>query len=505
MGKKGPDRGNRAWLERYIYIANLRTLMRVIRNHGFFPEQTTDMITYAPQAYTVYQYMCFKIDDEKINFSTLYDSMLNEKTFGVAFGRAVTASTFDPTMHFISMLPFFTMSFIHHLKKNTLNLEEHPILVKGHYCGASKGNPDHKLDNLCFANKTLVDNQMVDLPTPVTKIRDVMLRNKAGSPRQVNNRELIAYCILDWSDRTKLDGRHCKLLKTQKSIWDHESNKAPLMEIVVVQLKDPPETLGPAKQTGASPAKAVKTSIDESELKVGLIDLAQKIIKLKDGFEESGDSDAKRDKLFGQVTSTILSLAATSNIGIVSSLIELTNEASSADEQSDSDGTDGDCDGIFGQETSTKKNVLKMLNVPIENAAKGKLIMVELNTDLLKKAMRWEHELSYSIEDVQHSRNFILFDTKKLLTIWKVYNSKFTGKKGPPKWSIALVQAIRECEAVGWVSSLGNEKSTGADSIIAIMKTTARNAIVEAQTMAIERATMHMESSGSSSEEDDIM
>ena len=92
------DRGNKTWLERFIYITNLKNLMGTIQNHGFFPNPGKDMKRLAPEAWAMCQYACFKKYDFKTQYGQIYESMLKAKTFSTTFARAAHASTSETLM-----------------------------------------------------------------------------------------------------------------------------------------------------------------------------------------------------------------------------------------------------------------------------------------------------------------------------------------------------------------------------------------------------------------------
>ena len=162
------------------------------------------MISYAPQISKMCQYACFKNNNAKSEYYQIYDSMVAAKMFSSAFNRAAPASTFNPTQHFTSMLPLFTIAFIHHVKITvTDNLEAHPILCLSPYCGAKKMNSNVTSDNLCFSRIPAVDGVRKD--SMVTKMHDTALRS-SGNPIQIYERDVLAHAILVWVDCTKLNG-----------------------------------------------------------------------------------------------------------------------------------------------------------------------------------------------------------------------------------------------------------------------------------------------------------
>ena len=417
------DRGPKSWLERFLYIANLRVLMGIIRNHGFFPDALPEVDDYTPPISKMCQYACFKDNASKPDYHQIYDSMLATKKFSSSFTRAVPASTFDPTQHFISMLPLFTMVFIHHVRTTvTGELQEHPILRLGHYCGAKKVNSKAPLDNLCFAQLTKVDEVNDDTPTKVTKMRDTALRS-SGIKIQIYERDVIARSILVWMDRTALNGAEYSRLTDSKGIWDGgASENRRMMSVEISELKSPPETLAKTRRVGSpkaggagSPKRPPNLNIDKKQMKEVFHKLTKELTSLGETFESTTSNGETMKEMFQRVASTVLQLADTSDLGKFTTLSDLTVAVSSTVPlQQLPDTSRCDANDTAYDEELKKTDILALLDGHGYNENNQRVDFVALDIVLLKKAMGWKENDRVHVEN----DSFILLKTTNVSAIW---------------------------------------------------------------------------------------
>ena len=497
------DRGPKSWLERFIYIANLRVLMGIIRNHGFFPEAMPEVDDYTPPISKMSQYACFKDNASKSEYHKIYDSMLGTKKFSSSFTRAAPASTFDPTQHFISMLPLFTMVFIHHVRTTvTGDLRAHPILRLGHYCGAETGNSNATLDNLCFAHKTKVDEVLQPALTKVTKMRDTALRS-SGIEIQIYERDVIARSIFVWMDRTALNGAEYSRLTNSKGIWDEgASQNRRMMSVEISELKTPPERLTKTTRVrslkaggSGSPKRPTNLNIDKKKMKEDFHKLTKELTSLGETFESTTSKGETMKEMFQRVASTVLQLADTSDLGKFTTLSDLTVAVSStvplqqSPNNSTCDANETACD-----EELKKTDILALLGGHGYNENNTRVEFVPLDIGLLKKAMDWKET---DRVDVQND-SFILLKTTNVPAIWRAYTKN---SKTGPIWARTLVEAIRQCEIKGWSSSLElGSKPSKTDCIIALISSSVFNSANESLLIQKEAVELSRDYSTSDSE-----
>ena len=142
--------------------------------------------------------------------------------FGTNISGIVKPGTFDLNVQLVSMIPFYTLSITYHIKHDTKDLEEYPLLSKGHYIGASKHNTTNKLDNIELQMLTTdPDGDITEDRQQITKICDTTLVS-CVSWKQPNmfEREVIAMCVFVWADYERLNCKDARSWKKSKEVWD---------------------------------------------------------------------------------------------------------------------------------------------------------------------------------------------------------------------------------------------------------------------------------------------
>ena len=450
---KWVDRGPKSWLERFIYVANLRNMMFIIGNHGFFPDQEEHMEQYAPELYKMCQYTGLKNKALRTDFQKIYDSIVMSTVFSSTFTRAAPAKAFDPTRHTLSILPIFTMVFIHHLKTTAPDsMKSHPILRRGQYIGAKKTNPSAPLDNLCFMHKKVVDGVNSDIPQAVRKLRDTSLIN-SGSPVQVFKRDQMAFAMLKWMNRTGLNGDEHTGLRKSKKYWDDTyRNTRPIMNTDKGNLKSPPETLVEAETT-VSPKRKSKSAIDKTKMREDFQKLSTHLTSLEKKLPSTSTDGREMHGIFKLLCSTVLTLATTTDLGSFASLEDLTNSLGTpvllptALGISGNNEDDTQCD-----QPLDKQGILNLLTGHGYGPNSANISFLKLNTEEVGMSTFWKEKLHFMKED-----NCILMKlhAPQVVSVQNVYAAyQKANKKKLATTDKALAEAIRKCINRGWSSSV---------------------------------------------------
>ena len=181
-----------------------------------------------------------------------------------------------------------------------------------------------------------------------------------------------------------------------------------------------------------------KSNIDKKKMKEDFHRVAKELTSLEETFESTTSNDAGMKEMFQRIGSTMLQLAASSDLGKYGSTVGLQKSP----DNSRCDANETACD-----EQLKKPDILALLGGHGYNEDNSRVDFVPLDIVLLKKAMGWNQNDRIDVED----DNFIFLKTTDVQSIWRTYNKK--GKAGP-RWGQTLVEAIRQCESRGWSSSL---------------------------------------------------
>ena len=134
----GPDRGKKTMFERFLYIGNIRSLCKVLRAFGLFPQQGPSMKTYAPDLYLACQYLSFNVQSTSDRFGKIITAMKTLSKFSTHIQRLFKKEEFNPRLYFVSNIPFWTLSMICYMKTSVDNLSEFPMLREELMLGLQK-------------------------------------------------------------------------------------------------------------------------------------------------------------------------------------------------------------------------------------------------------------------------------------------------------------------------------------------------------------------------------
>ena len=116
--------------ERFLYIGNIRSLIKVVRAFGLFLQQGSHMQKYVPDFHQACQYMSFNNQSLSISdrFGKIIGAMKTLSKFSVHIQRLVKKEEFNPSLYFVSVISFWTLSMICYIKASVNNLREFPML-----------------------------------------------------------------------------------------------------------------------------------------------------------------------------------------------------------------------------------------------------------------------------------------------------------------------------------------------------------------------------------------
>lgn len=506
------DRGNKTWLERFIYITNLRNLMGTIKNHGFFPNPGKDMKRLAPEVWMMCQYACFKKYDFKAQYGQIYESMLKAKTFSTTFDRAIHASTFDRADRHISMLPILTIAFIRHLKNTVSNdLVTFPILRRGHYCGAKKVNSNMPLDNLCFVQKKKISGVDENKHSMLTKMRDAALKS-TGNPLQIYDFDVLAFSLCEWVISTKSNEQERKKLKNCLTVWKTKSTDGrsiiclkPLRSEDLSEDNQSDIAESPTSASAGSPRRVKKANINKTQMKEHINSLTAVLSSLTNLTTEMMPNQNTSTcstsvtngikKVRDNLSATMLAFAATSELGDFTNIKELCAALGSSDtlqQQSDDSSSSNlpEQDEVDPPDKAYIKSMIRDSGFTGSNMDMSYCPPVE---NKLSVAMGWDKgdgKTGVSIDD------FLLLETEHLKAVYKYYKNPHGRANVDNK---RLAEAIKRCKEQGWVSSLElGPKPKKREKIIALVP----RAKIEAIQNTFESNTQT--SDESSSDESDI-
>ena len=132
----GTDRGSKTIFERFLYIGNIRSLSKVIRAFGLFSQQGSQMKKYAPDLYEACQHISSNDQSKYDHFGKILSAKKTLSKFSSNMNRIVKKDEFDPTLHFNSIIPFWTLSMICYIRASVENLGEFQLLRGGTYVGS---------------------------------------------------------------------------------------------------------------------------------------------------------------------------------------------------------------------------------------------------------------------------------------------------------------------------------------------------------------------------------
>ena len=94
------------------------------------------MQKYAPDLYEACQYMSLNDQSVSDRFGKIISAMKTLSKFSVHMQRLVKKEEFNPNLHFVSVIPFWTLSMICYIKALVDNLGEFLLLQGGTYVGS---------------------------------------------------------------------------------------------------------------------------------------------------------------------------------------------------------------------------------------------------------------------------------------------------------------------------------------------------------------------------------
>ena len=86
------------------------------------------MKNYAPDLYEACQYISLNDQSKYAHFGKILSAMKTLSKFSSNMNQIVRKDEFDPTLHFNSIIPFWTLSMICYIRASVNNLGEFPML-----------------------------------------------------------------------------------------------------------------------------------------------------------------------------------------------------------------------------------------------------------------------------------------------------------------------------------------------------------------------------------------
>ena len=91
------------------------------------------MKKYAPELHVACQYMNSNKQSVSDLFDNITSAMKTLSKFSVNMARLVKKEMFNPNLHLVSIIPFWTLFMICYIKSLVHNLVEFPLLLGGTY------------------------------------------------------------------------------------------------------------------------------------------------------------------------------------------------------------------------------------------------------------------------------------------------------------------------------------------------------------------------------------
>ena len=175
--------------ERFLYIGNIQSLSKIIRAFGLFPQQGSHIEKYASELHQACQYMSCNDQLLSDRFGRIIGEMKTLSKFSVHIQCLVKKEEFNPSLYFVSVIPFWTLSMTCYIKASVVNnLGEYPLLQGGIYVGSKNAGIELQMP------LTDKDGIMTNQIHKVTRMCDTMFVSCKEQPNMFE-REAIAFCI----------------------------------------------------------------------------------------------------------------------------------------------------------------------------------------------------------------------------------------------------------------------------------------------------------------------
>ena len=456
-GKIKNDRSKIPFLEQYIYICGLKAVMKIIQLYGLFPAPSTNMEQMAPKLHVAWEYMCSNNKDKKQDFIQILEVMINKVKASTHAGRGFVATAFAPEAHRMSILPFFNLSFIYHIKTTALNPATFPLLKLGKFNGAETYNLQSPFDNNHLISGTTVHK--------INKFGDLLLRtNNDLQPLALWERTIMAHFVFHWAERRLWQSKQADNLKASLTIWNMDRQDQPVLSVDMT-FTTPKKKRGktPTRNEGSTQRRHVDASLDKDQLLEGLCAVASEIIKLKGKFPTKASK--KLSDQFQTVTDSFLHMMLDNQLGHHKSLDNFVHSSNSS------------LLDPVPAESVVNKNAIVSYLTNSESKVLGTL--KDNSTGLLKNAMGWINNPNIDISDATLNNHFIMFQTNDFQTIFDTYHGGIATKPDSP--IAKLVDEIKTWKEGGWSSNLLHvvAESSGSIQILAIFTSAIFNDITE--------------------------
>ena len=221
--------------ERFLYIGNIRSLCKVLRAFGLFPQQGPSMQMYTPDFYLACQYMSFNVQSQSTSdrFCQIIAAMKTLSKFSTHIQRLFKKEEFNPSLYFVSVIPFWTLSMICYIKSSVDNLNEFPMLRGGTYVGSKNVVVGIELQKPVTDNEGIMTQQV----HKVTRMRDITLLSCKEQPNMFE-RELIGFCLFRWRDSETFTSGEAKRWRVCRRGWDEKIEKTIILSIDWLQVAD---------------------------------------------------------------------------------------------------------------------------------------------------------------------------------------------------------------------------------------------------------------------------
>ena len=455
-GKIKNDRSKIPFLEQYIYICGLKTVMKIIQLYGLFPAPSTNMVQMAPTLHVAWEYMCSNNKDKKQDFIQILEVMINKVKASTHAGRGFVATAFAPEAHRMSILPFFNLSFIYHIKTTALNPATFPLLKLGKFHGVEAYNLQSPFDNNHLISGTTVHK--------INKFGDLLLRtNNDLQPLAIWERTIVAHFVFHWAERRLWQSTQADSLRKSLTIWNMDRQDQPVLSVDMT-FTTPKKKGGktPTRNEGSTQRRHVDASLDKDQLLEGLCAVASEIIKLKGKFPTKASK--KLSDQFQTVTDSFLHMMLDNQLGHHKSLDNFVHSSNSS------------LLDPVPAESVVNKNAIVSYLTNSESKVLGTL--KDNTTGLLKDAMGWNNP-NIDISGATLNNHFIMFQTNDFQTIFDTYHGSIATKSDSP--IAKLVDEIKTWEGGGWSSNLlhVNAESSNSIQILAIFTSAIFDDILE--------------------------
>lgn len=285
------DRGNKAILERFIYINIVRELTQVILHYGLFPS-LSDSADHEPHLKLAYDYMCNEKEDSAHKFKQFKQLLFNMGVTNInnhpnklkcvtnELSRSIKADqTFNPKICKQSLLPILLLQVIYCLKSTCIesDVANNPdkkklklppgqnLLIAGSYEGTPEGNNKKPFDTTFFSI-----NGKTRKVGKIGSLRLLGLGSNQSKNANAKSLRLITLATICFDAGTNLGKtRSSTLIKNQLTWWKKEIQRDPNRTLLEIEEVEPvssskPDVSAKTKQS-LPPDNSIKDDENDSD------------------------------------------------------------------------------------------------------------------------------------------------------------------------------------------------------------------------------------------------